>query len=236
MGQPITDARHLAGEQFPSGIAGMFGQVIEDDQADVAVAPAQVVQARTGPRASGTGVELAEQPGGTARGHRVEPKIRRRQQPDARARLGHWLAVNIRGRRRGLDGGQFAISDVVADQFVQGPRVQALLLGFEAEHIVAGQVLQPIWQVVHHGRIAVRRLARSAFDDQDIQALTLERQFLFQLYAPRPTGEEIGQGDAEEPVPGGGSGHEGMVRQRFGRLPGECLAIAETPDRYRMVR
>jgi hypothetical protein len=33
-------------------------------------------------------------------------------------------------------------------------------------------------------------------------------------------------------VPGGGDGHEGMVRQPFGRLPGECMAIVQNLKDY----
>ena len=75
MGQASADPRHLAGEQFPGGVARMFGDGVEDDQADRTMAPSQVVDARPGGGATGTGVQLPQEPSGMTGGDGVEAKV-----------------------------------------------------------------------------------------------------------------------------------------------------------------
>ena len=80
----------------------------------------------------------------------------------------------------------------MAQQFVQGPGVEGLVLGFVGQDIVRGQGVQPVGQIGEAVRVNGARRARTPFDDEDIQALALEREFFFQFHAPGPIGEQIG--------------------------------------------
>ena len=99
----------------------------------------------------------------------------------------------------------------MADQFIQRPGVEGLVLRLVGQDIVCREPLQPIGQPGERRGAGVERGARPAFDDQDVQPLALERQLLLDIHPPGTAGEEVGQGDAEESVPGGEGVHGASV-------------------------
>ena len=97
----------------------------------------------------------------------------------------------------------------VSDQFIHGPGVEGLLGGLISEDVVGTQGVESIGQVFEGGRVERGGLAGQALDDQDVEPLALQGEFQLELDPPGAPGEEVGQGHAEQAVPGGGgvAGH-----------------------------
>lgn len=91
------------------------------------------------------------------------------------------------------------------------------MVRFVGQQVVCGQGLQTVGQTGEVLRLGTGGLARLSLDDEDIEALALERQLLFQFHPPGATGEEVGQDHAEQAVPGGRRVHGWMVARANGR-------------------
>ncbi|WP_295390384.1 hypothetical protein [uncultured Thiodictyon sp.] len=80
------------------------------------------------------------------------------------------------------------------------------------------QGVDSIGQVLEGGRIEGGGLAGQALDDQDVEPLAFQGEFQLELDPPGAPGEKVGQGHAEQAVPGGGgvTGHRDPSRLRSG--------------------
>jgi hypothetical protein len=94
--------------------------------------------------------------------------------------------------RRGAD--QLTVGDVQADQFLHGPAVQRLVVRFEGHQVVRPQALQPVGQPADKAPPAPPH-------DHHAEQLLLHRQVALDLDAERRAGEEVGEEQAEQPVP-----------------------------------
>ena len=67
-----------------------------------------------------------------------------------------------------------------------------------------------VGQIVTGGRIEHGGLAGQALDDQDVEALAFQGEFQLQFDPPGAPGEQVGQGHAEQTMPGDGrvAGHQ----------------------------
>ena len=239
--QPAPHPLQPGAEDLPGGVARMRGDLPEQDQPNGPPAPAQVEHPRPGGGGQGARGQLGEQPLRRASRHRVEAEVVLREQTvglrgrfDNRGcRCGPRCGPR-RGRVRGvrpLDGDQLAVGHVVADQFIQRPGVEWLVLRLVGQDVVCREPLQPVRQTGKRRRTGIRDRTRPAFDDEDVQPLTLQRQLLLDIHPPGTAGEEVGERDAEESVPGGEGVHGGKCSSGAGSIrtrsrAGQCTAGA----------
>ena len=94
----------------------------------------------------------------------------------------------------------------MADEFVQGPGVEAFLDGFIGEDVVGAEGVESVGQLREGAGVGAGALATQALDDEDVEALAFDGQFQLEFDPPGAADEEVGQGDAKQAVPGGG-GH-----------------------------
>ena len=92
----------------------------------------------------------------------------------------------------------------MADEFVQGPGVEAFLAGFVGKDVVGAEGVEAVGQLREGAGVGAGVLAAQALDEKDVEALAFDGQFQLQFYPPGAADEEVGQGDAKQAVPGGG--------------------------------